>query len=102
MWRALLTSISKVQKNLIVLAREVPGIADLSETDFNTLINRKSFEYYLICNAPLFINNECFVSLSDEVRYTRKRMIKVGFYFLDRPYYLVEESRVTNVTNHGF
>jgi hypothetical protein len=68
---------SNIQKHLIELTREIPGLADLKENDLNMLINKRSFEYYLIRNAPLFINNECFIYLSNEIRFTRKSMVKV-------------------------
>lgn len=73
-WEGLLESIPQVVKNLIAFAREIPGLNELTQTDFNLIINNKVFDFFILRHAPLFINGESFMMLPNNIQYTRKWM----------------------------
>lgn len=76
-WEGLLESIPQVVKSLIAFAREIPGLNELNPDDFNLIINNKIFDFFILRNAPLFINGESFMVLPNEIQYTRKWMNQV-------------------------
>lgn len=76
-WEGLLESIPQVVKSLIAFAREIPGLNELNPDDFNLIINNKVFDFFILRNAPLFINGESFMVLPNEIQYTRKWMNQV-------------------------
>ena len=76
-WEGLLESIPQVVKNLIAFAREIPGLNELSQVDFNLIINNKVFDFFILRHAPLFINGESFMMLPNNIQYTRKWMNQV-------------------------
>ena len=70
-------SIPYLYKSVIAFARDIPSLNDLSDEDFNVIVTNKAFEYYILRNAPLFINNECFIMLPNRIQLTRKWMLQV-------------------------
>lgn len=76
-WEGLLESIPQVVKNLIAFAREIPGLNELTQTDFNLIINNKVFDFFILRHAPLFINGESFMMLPNNIQYTRSWMNQV-------------------------
>jgi len=76
-WEGLLESIPQVIKNLISFATQIPGLSELNQADFNLIINNKVFDFFILRNAPLFINDESFMVLPNNIQYTRRWMNQV-------------------------
>lgn len=75
-------SIPYLYKNIISFAHNLPSLNELSADDFNVIVTNKALEYYILRNAPLFINNECFIMLPNQIQFTRKWMIQVRKKFM--------------------
>jgi hypothetical protein len=73
-WSALLKEIPKMNKNFLEFINQLPGLKDLSDNDFGLIARNKIFEYFLLHHAPLFMNNDCFIFLQNNIHYSRKWM----------------------------
>lgn len=64
-------------KTVILFAKEIPGLNELSSHDFATIINNKLFDYFIIMNSVLFINGESYLFIKEDLQYTRYWMDKI-------------------------
>ncbi len=71
-WNALIESIPEFVKSVILFAREIPGLNEISNNDFSIIINNRLFDFYIIMNSVLFINGESYMYLKDDIVYTRE------------------------------
>ena len=58
----------------IRFGRDVPGLDKLGSADFATIVNTKIFDYYMIVHSSLFINEESYLYIDNQLIYTRHRM----------------------------
>lgn len=70
-------SIPEFVKRVVAFGKEIPGLNDLNQTDFATIINAKLFDFFIVSNALLFIAGESYLYLPHEIRYSRYWMSRV-------------------------
>ncbi len=98
-WDGLLESIPQCVKCLISFAKEIPGLNEISQKDLTLIINNKLFDYFMIKHAPLFINNESFCMLPNNIQYTRKWMsIVVGDEMVEKMFEFANEFNSLRMT----
>lgn len=76
-WSSLVESIPNFVKTVIAFAKEIPGLNELNQKDFATIINNKLFDFFIISNSILFINGDSFLYLPGNIRYTRYWMNRI-------------------------
>ena len=67
-WQGLAESIPIVVDELVSFAKEVPGLNELNSHDFGTIINNKVFDFFTLRHSPLFINEESFMMLPNDIQ----------------------------------
>lgn len=96
----LIQSIPGFVKSVILFAKEVPGLNELNETDFATIINNKLFDFFVIMNSILFINGESYLYLPNNVHYSRYWLNKIkGKATTDALFEFVTELNELGLTN---
>jgi len=85
-WAGLTDAIPFHVKNLIAFAREIPAINEFDPEDFQTIINNRLFDFWMIKHAPLMRQNESFTMLPNGLQYTRRWMTEI-----------IGEEMVTNI-----
>lgn len=76
-WSSLVESIPEFVKTVIAFAKEIPGLNELNQKDFATIINNKLFDFFIISNSILFINGDSYLYLPHNIRYTRYWMNRI-------------------------
>jgi hypothetical protein len=74
-WASLVESIPEFVKTVIAFAKEIPGLNELNQKDFATIINNKLFDFFIISNSILFINGDSYLYLPNNIRYTSTRQL---------------------------
>jgi hypothetical protein len=98
-WDGLLESIPIYIKKMIGMARDMPGINELSSKDFTFIINNRLFDYYLLRQSPFYINGEYYNILPNKVKYTRYWMNKIiGKEMVDALFEWTEELNKMDLT----
>ena len=71
----------------------MPGLRELSDNDFGIIARNKIFEYFLLQNASLFVNNERFsLIILPNVQYSKRWMDQIaGTGFTDNLFMFAEE-----------
>ena len=65
------------KRSSIDFARQLPGFNKLSEYDFNVMMLKKNLDFFLIKDAVLFINGECYLQLPNNITYRKKWMSQI-------------------------
>ena len=76
-WQGLAESIPIIVNELVSFAKEIPGLNELNSHDFGTIINNKVFDFFTLRHCPLFINEESFMMLPNDIQYTRRWMLRI-------------------------
>lgn len=76
-WSSMVESIPEFVKRVVAFGKEIPGLNDLNQTDFATIINTKLFDFFIVSNALLFIAGDSYLYLPHEIRYSRYWMSRV-------------------------
>lgn len=85
-WAGLTDAIPFHVKNLIAFAREIPAVNEFDPEDFQTIINNRLFDFWMIKHAPLMRQNESYTMLPNGLQYTRRWMTEI-----------IGEEMVTNI-----
>jgi hypothetical protein len=67
----LLKSMPSMLEEAVKYGKEIPGLNKLNNADFTTILNMKMFDYFIITNSILFIEDESYLFLNDDSIYTR-------------------------------
>jgi hypothetical protein len=67
----LLKSMPSMLEEAVKYGKEIPGLNKLNNSDFTTILNMKMFDYFIITNSILFIDDESYLFLNDDSIYTR-------------------------------
>lgn len=73
-WSCLIESIQDHVKCLIKLSRNLPGFNELSQDDYFKFIDTRLFDYFMLKNVKLLINNEFYFVFNNGIQYTRRHM----------------------------
>lgn len=77
-WSGLADSIKHHVKYFIDFARSIPLFNELDIKEFSKIIEEKLFEFCVIRDSKLFINNEFYLVFSNGVQYTRENATKLA------------------------
>lgn len=91
-WNSLVESIPEFVKLVIKFSKQVPGLNEINESDFATIINNKLFDFFIITNSSLFIDGESYLYLPNNIQYTRSWMNKIkGVEVTDKLFAFVDD-----------
>ena len=76
-WDGLLESIPQIVRSLTLFARQIPGLNEIGQKDFYTIINNKVFNYFILRNSQLLIYGESYMLLPNNIQYTRDWMLRI-------------------------
>jgi hypothetical protein len=76
-WDGLLESIPLLVKELISMVKQLPGLNELQPSDLMCIINNRLIDFYLLKVSPFHINGDSYMELPNNIRYSRRWMIKV-------------------------
>jgi hypothetical protein len=92
-------SMPLVVESAIKFGKEVPGLNELNSKDFANIVNLKIFDFFMIINSILFINDESYLSLLNGYMYTRFWMNSIkGKHIVDDLFEFMEIFNSLNLT----
>ena len=76
-WEIVRATLDDFVKTVISFVKEVPGLNELNEHDFEIVLNRGLNDFFLITNSQLMMNGESYILLDFRVQYKRFWMNKI-------------------------
>jgi hypothetical protein len=73
-WEIIRATLEDFVKTVISFVKEVPGLNELNEHDFEIVLNRGLNDFFLITNSQLMIGGESYILLDFRVQYKRTWM----------------------------
>lgn len=77
-WSSLIETLPSVVERMVSFARELQGLSDLAPADFSAIVNSRLFDYFVVVNADLLVDDESYITLKDGVQYKREFMEKIS------------------------
>ena len=74
-WISFMETISDFTRWLTRFAKELPGFNNMNIEDFSTMVFAAVFPLYTVQVTPFVVNDENFTVISNNLRFTKKRMI---------------------------
>jgi hypothetical protein len=76
-WSAFLNDTREDLRHILMYTKNLPGLSALSKSDFNDLLKDNVFTIYVLTSPYLFLNNELFYFMDNDIQLTRKWFEKI-------------------------
>ena len=77
-WPSLVETLPAFVEKMVSFARELQGLSDLAPADFSSIVNNRLFDYFIIINSDLLVDDESYILLKNGIQYTREFMNKIS------------------------